>query len=75
MNTNLIYFVFQKFTILHFDTLCTSRVALFAKNIIVKSCEKQGREPVRTGYIHYIDESHKMIKIRKCEKGHIASFM
>ena len=30
---------------------------------------------VRTGYIHYIDESHKMIKIRKCEKGHIASFM
>ena len=45
------------------------------ENIIVKSSEKQGREPVRTGYIHYIDESHKMIKIRKCEKGHIASFM
>ena len=45
------------------------------KNIIVKSSEKQGREQGKTGYIHYIDESHKMIKIRKCEKGHIASFM
>ena len=36
---------------------------------------KTGRESKRIGYIHYIDESHKMIKIRKCEKGHIASFM